>query len=611
MPRKLTDEWLSDERGRYRRKVGWWIDDHGTRKQYPFHFGTNKDQACARYMRVKELWASVEEKSKPLPLGEGEFRWQPEEPKEPAWNTQTLGLARQLAAGRVQIVVERSTTELPQPYCQKIQHLAREYPFLHFVPDDPEAFSAGSDFLKRGTEFRLKEIRQMAPNVLPEVTETLHVALDAYVTDIMKNDMEPTPEGPTLTQFGASKIEQAKRLKQRHPDCPLSTLDQDGCQDLLDLWRMRPLTTDKRISPPRPMKKKTCENHVSELKRFLKWLHRSKQFGWRKPDDFDELRTNVKDIQEERTDIAHNRVPVYLPEELAVLNKYATPLERLLLLLGLNCGFKGAEQGTLLLDHIFLDRPHPNAKYLKETQKYECQPADRFILYKRNKTKVYGEFLLWPQTVEILQWAIERRNQICEKIGLSVRTLLVTERGTLFYRLTSGKKNQSQIFGNKWDALIKRIRKDEDHKDFPDYSFTSLRDTAADMIRPIAGGEIASVFLMHGKPVKEDDLLDIYSNRPFGRVFDALRVMQEMLKPMFYAVPQGVVEQPMQQYTPLSKREQIIELKRQDKNVTEIMAETGLSRMTIVRTLDRFWFVKGKPKQTQPSSDAKGRSEPS
>lgn len=600
MPRKLTDEWLPDERGRYRRKVGWWIDENKKRKQYPFHFGTNKDQACARYMRVKELWSLVEERClRPEldPDNEGPV-WPPLEPKEPAWDSESLGFARELAAGKVQIVFGTRDPNDGYSYALRIQGLARKYPCLHFVPEDQEAYFQGADFLSKVTKHQLDEIRRIAPNVLPEVTASLHVALDAYIADIKKNDLEPTPDGPTLTPFGALKAEQANRLKQRHPDRPLSTLDQDGCQELLDFWRMRPLTTDKRISPSRPMKRKTCENNISELTRFFRWLHRSKQFNWRKPEDFDELQTNVKDIQEERTQITHTRVAVYLPEELAILNKYATPLERLLLLLGLNCAFKGAEQGTLLLDHIFLDRPHPNAKYLKEMQKYECQPTDRFILYKRNKTKVYGEFLLWPQTVEILQWAIERRNQICEKLGLSVRTLLVTERGTLFYRLTSGKKNQSQIFGNKWDALIKRIRNDKDHKDFPDYCFTSLRDTAADMIRPIAGGEIASVFLMHGQPVKEDDLLDIYSNRPFGRVFDALRTMQEMLKPMFDAVPQGVAEQPMQQYTPLSKRERIIELKRQGKKVSEIMAETELSKMTVIRTLQRFWFVKGKAKST-------------
>ena len=90
------------------------------------------------------------------------------------------------------------------------------------------------------------------------------------------------------------------------------------------------------------MAKKTCENYISELRRFFRWLHRSKEFNWRKPEDYDELKTNVKDMQEERTRIDDMNVEVYLPEELEILNKYATPLDRVLLLLGLNCGFEGS-----------------------------------------------------------------------------------------------------------------------------------------------------------------------------------------------------------------------------------------------------------------------------
>ena len=155
------------------------------------------------------------------------------------------------------------------------------------------------------------------------------------------------------------------------------------------------------------MAKKTCENHVAELMRFFKWLHKSKDFSWRKPEDFDELETKVKEIDEERTSIAFLQVKVYGIEELKILNKYATPLERLLLLLGLNCGFKGAEEGTLRLEHLLLDQPHPHADMLKEVAKFECHPEDKFLLYSRNKTKVYGEFLLWPQTVDGLRWAVD------------------------------------------------------------------------------------------------------------------------------------------------------------------------------------------------------------
>ena len=97
-------------------------------------------------------------------------------------------------------------------------------------------------------------------------------------------------------------------------------------------------------------------------------------------------------------------------------------------------------------------------------------------------------------------------------------------------------------------------------------------------------------FLMHGKPVKEDDLLDIYTKRPFGKLFEALRRLQDTLRPVFDAAPADVVEQPIQQYTPMSKREQIVQLKKEGKNVTQIMQEVGVSRMTVLRTLEKLYF---------------------
>ena len=148
------------------------------------------------------------------------------------------------------------------------------------------------------------------------------------------------------------------------------------------------------------MEARYCENHIAELSRFFKWLHKSKGFDWRKPQDFDDLETKVKDLPEERTGIGFLNVEVFRIEELAVLYKYATPLERLLILLGLNCGFKGAEQGTLRFEHLFLDRPHLHAVTMQERTGFDLRPDERFVLYSRNKSKVYGEFLLWPQTIE-------------------------------------------------------------------------------------------------------------------------------------------------------------------------------------------------------------------
>ena len=605
MPKKSDDEWLPDARGRYRRKVGWWVKGAGKRKQYPFNFGTDKDQAKARLVRVRELWAQVD-KIHNEPPEPAVFPPPPPECEankgEPVWDGESLWIAKQLAAGKVQIPMGAIPEIDDYVYAQKVQHRAKKYPFVNFVASDRERYEAGSLFLETAANHQLSELERRYPEalqrhtrVLSELTGTLHAALDAYIDHVRKHDVDPTPDGPTLSPFGSHRIANATMLKRHQEDRPFSALDLDGCQELLDYWRMRPMTTDKRIKPARPMAKKTCENHVAELMRFFRWLHKSKAFDWRKPEDFDELKTNVKDIQEERTSIeAFTKQSFYLPSELVLINKHATPLERLLFLLGINCGLKGSEQGTLLLDHIFLDRPHPNARYHLEVSKFECRPDERFIIYSRNKSKVYGEFLLWPQTIEVIQWAIQRRDRIVKEKGLTYRNLLVSEHGTLFRRLTGGGKNQSQIFGNKWDALIRRVEKNE--AGFPHFPFSSLRDTASDLVRQVADGEVSGTFLMHGQPVKQDDLLDIYTKRPFGKVFEALRQLQDILKPVFDAAPTNVVEQPMQQYTPLNKRERIVALKREGKTVSQIMEEVGVSRMTVLRTLEKLYFKTKKQK---------------
>lgn len=124
----------------------------------------------------------------------------------------------------------------------------------------------------------------------------------------------------------------------------------------------------------------------------------------------------------------------------------------------------------------------------------------------------------------------------------------------------------------------------------PYFPFSSIRDTASDLVRQVADGEVSATFLMHGKPVKEDDLIDLYTKRPFARVFEALRQLQETLKPVFDAAPESVTEQPPQQYTPTNKRERIVELKKEGKKVSQIMEEVGVSRMTVLRTLEKLYF---------------------
>ena len=106
-------------------------------------------------------------------------------------------------------------------------------------------------------------------------------------------------------------------------------------------------------------------------------------------------------------------------------------------------------------------------------------------------------------------------------------------------------------------------------------------------MRDVASGEISRVFLCHGHPVPTDDLLDLYTNRPFGKVFDALRELQEKLQPVLAAAPDDLFTQPVQQYTGLKTVEKISKLHEEGKTIREIAEEVGVSKSAVYRHLER------------------------
>jgi len=91
MPRKKdTSDWKPDGRGRYRRMVGWKMED-GQRVQQPFYFGTDLDRAKGRHLRVRELWAHLVRQSEepPDPVADPDF--DPEhDRREYLWDWQAL-----------------------------------------------------------------------------------------------------------------------------------------------------------------------------------------------------------------------------------------------------------------------------------------------------------------------------------------------------------------------------------------------------------------------------------------------------------------------------------------------------------------------------------------
>src|SRR5262245_16683554 len=182
------------------------------------------------------------------------------------------------------------------------------------------------------------------------------------------------------------------------------------------------------------------------------------------------------------------------------------------MLLALNCGFGRAEVASLDTAEVLLRQKHPH----EEEVGLQSSAADSWVLRIRPKTGVYGEWKLWPETVAGIGWWLRQRAAITT--AAKVSTLLVTRKGHRYDAPTKGNHANFQI-PNSWFQLTERIRKEQ--AAFRRLSFNKLRKTAGNLVRALAGGEVAGVFLCHGTPVKADELLDLYSNRPFAKVFEA------------------------------------------------------------------------------------------
>lgn len=179
--------------------------------------------------------------------------------------------------------------------------------------------------------------------------------------------------------------------------------------------------------------------------------------------------------------------------------RHATDFERLLVLLGLNAAMAQAEIQTLRWDEVEGDA----------------------IKRIRRKSGVYAEFSLWPETRAALAWWQRLRRA----------------RGELVMVTHNGEPYTRQRISRQWEALRDRIQREGGEAPSWWLPFKHLRKTAGQLVRRAADGEIAGVFLSHGRPVPTDDLTDIYTNRPFDKVAKALADAHTLLRSMFEAAP--------------------------------------------------------------------------
>ena len=558
MPTRTRRNWKPDSRGYYSRQIGWEHSKSGKLQQHKFILGTDRKDAERRDQRLRELWEQFESSS---------------QQERPLWPRDLLAIAKQVAKGHTEVTLTRYGDEQPEDYAYRLKFLQTKCPVAILKPDDEQVYETGCeqlgqyksqlarmlslaesmmlpalsfehvsdsmrDFSDRidpaGSTGVALTVQPMPPqegvaplhgspqgstaNVAqenahvrnPTLGVTLHKAFEAYKLYLRKE--YHNSETDQITDWGNTQLSRVKTLQMRHDDISLQSLDAAAIVELIGYWRRRPCKqgTDKPMTPT------SCGNYLNTLTRFLKWLDSSCDFDWRKPIALSDIDTRVRRLSSDHAKKSLAQVDTFSVDELKLIMRYGQPLDRLLLLLALNCGYGNAEISSLLIGEIHLFNGHSEQDI--ELLHYRTTDQDSFIKRVRRKSGVYGEHILFPMTVQGLQWALQVRSQFPNDSREA--RLLLNENGKAFDTPTkSGNRNQG--IANHFDRLIKRIQ--DDGNEIRPLSFGKLRKTAGNLIRLHSDGEVMGVFDCHGKPVKSDSLSDQYSNRPFGRVFQAIR----------------------------------------------------------------------------------------
>ena len=504
-----------DSNGYYRPYIG-----KRDGKDQRFNLGKDLRAAERRYHRIHDLYASCAE----------------------GWTEQAISFAKRIAAGEkplfnpVEAVnptdLHHSLNRVPKMpgspngmyqdalFAQQFEQTKQAYPSLRdTLIADPEKLGNSVDANSAYVALRIEQLKAELDRLsilsassitVPErlILGTLHEALDAYKADF-EAKVPRLPSG-NLKQGDRKRGARVKNFKKAHLDRPLHDFDLSQIESIAAHWRNRPtLPNGKRSSQAH------AKSHQGELFRFITWLDNTPKFKWEAPKGIKAIPRKIPAFQSEKKFSAVTK-ETYNPEQLAKIGKTSTDWERLALYLGLNCAMGAAELGRLNIGDFELHTAHRHASQLG----IKTTASDSWLRYFRPKTEVFGEWRLWPETVEMVEWAIDRS----QKIGSEL--VFCRKSGKPLYDDDSAKPDAG--FANMWSGCQKRSKIDNL------LPFGSLRDTLPNYLRQVydGGSELASLCLTHGTP-GIDRLIDCYANKPWGRVHTAVWDSHEYYTPMW------------------------------------------------------------------------------
>lgn len=592
--------------GLFFRNLGWKRTPKGYSQQ-KFYLGRDESKATLANLQLEHLWEQAcrrwerdigmprpHEKGLPAPqlvrLDGGSVSNQPQgapatnavvsigvrhtdvHGDRPVWDEVTLAIAEAIRNGdtvaRVALPRELASLALESPLVWSwFEQLQNDITVIKIELCDDKAQKHSDEYLrKEGTR-----LVDMGRRLLHKRVggQTLHAAFDAYLKWIEGKYLTVEKK---LTPWGGTQTRQIAFIRRHLPDCSLGELDAYRIEGLLEILQQRPTGEDGK-----PVSVSWTQNCIKQFRHFLRWLSRTPEFDWKLPSDLEIPQIRVPLTTQEKAAMGRSlQVQTYNLGELRTLWEYASPFQRLLMLLALNCGFGRAEVASLELTEVLLRQKHPHEKDVGCSSTND----DGWICRVRQKTGVYGEFKLWPETIRAVEWWLRQRAAIT--IADGVTTLLATKKGHRYDTPTKGNHTNFQI-PNSWFQLTKRIH--HDNASFRQLSFNKLRKTAGNLIRSESSGEIAGVFLCHGTPVKTDGLLDLYTNRPFAKVFDAIDRVGALLRPQWAGVMNPFPETPKRGGANISHGtiQRIQSMRRQGYKVSHITKKLGVSRETVRR----------------------------
>ena len=620
MPRKKIAKIKAlsqDKGGRYIKNLGWVRNPNsGKFSQRKFFLGHDEETAKLAAARLDALWQCVERRHNKQAfyaniLGNEypehtRYDFEPgnvmilkEIDPRPTWCSLSLSIAEAIRKGQpvARIALENVPTphrNIPREVRDWLFRTRQEFSVIHIEFDDEVvAEKANYALYREGMELGAKSQAMLAK---PSSSQSLHQAVEEYKLFVRRDFVGDDGE---TTEWGEAKVRQIDFVKRSSLDLDLVQLGEKSVVSIMDALRGRPAKQNGD-----PCSESYAKNCLKEFKAFLQWLDKSERFFWTWPVRFEFKIGRIAEVSVEdglpeqpRRLVKFNNI-----SELTTLYQYARPIQRLHILLGLNCGFINAEQSALRCIDIYFNQQHPEHLGLGFSE----EMTGNWISTFRSKSGVFGTWSLWPETVEAIRWWLVERERIkqgiCEsqKISeidfegkLAKGRLLITQNGFPF----SEKNRRTGKIPNSWDSLLQRVT--ADNEGFNRLSFKHLRKTGATHIRAIEDGEVASIYLAHGKPFKGDESLDVYANYPFEKLFEALDKFRTKLQPLWDAVPEAFSEPRKlggkSNLTPAMRRT-IEELRANGISASRVAEQLSLHVSTVHRNTPDHLKKKPRPK---------------